>query len=126
MRPSRGRLAAIYPSGRSVGAEDVVEVDAHQVCRVFRLMARREIHPGTGTGEMKTRQWDEGRCFQALERQGRPQETRAARQILDWGRARKLPLLWGWGPTYGTFSPLINGDPIVRVYSDGILEVWFG
>ncbi len=61
--------------------------------------ARKESFASQG------KKWDETSFFQTLQARSPLEKVEAARQILAWGRAQGLRLVWGRGRSYGSFSP---------------------
>jgi hypothetical protein len=74
-------------------------------------------------------QWDEATFLQDLEVRRGSEEAAAAREILDWMKAKKLAIRWGRGKTVGTFYLALkdeSGNSVFGLWSHGSVELHLG
>ncbi len=95
------------------------------VPRVIGQTAASETRKARGA----QRQWDEASFFAEIERKRGPNETRVARELLQWARVQMPRLTWGKGKIDGSFIPVLdrNGEPHypLAIYTYGRLEIQF-
>lgn len=81
---------------------------------------------GTDSGAAR---WDEASFMSELEARHGAAVVSAARQILDWARARELRIWWGNGKRSGSFFPLLDhaGDVhwTISAWTYGTIEIQF-
>ncbi len=74
--------------------------------------------------------WDEQSFFSTLEAAEGRGSVATARTILDWTKERNLPLHWGEGIKYGSFSPrvILNGvrHQLFAAWTNGFVNIYFG
>jgi hypothetical protein len=77
----------------------------------------------------EARQWDEASFFLDLESRRGIEESKIAREILEWAKARNLRIWWGKGKIYGSFFPMFdyqgNSYFLMSVWTYGTIEVQF-
>jgi hypothetical protein len=75
------------------------------------------------------RQWDEGSFFQELAAKRGADEVAAARQILEWAKARMSRIWFGRGQNNGSFIPVYDqngiGQQSFAVWTYGTVEISF-
>jgi hypothetical protein len=76
------------------------------------------------------RQWDEATFLSEL-RAGRGEaEARAAQQIAEWAREKRLRIWWGRGLTNGSLFPMLDAPTgqshfLFSVWTEGVIQVQF-
>ena len=94
------------------------------VPRVIGLMAMDKAESGR-----EARQWDEASFFLDLQSRRGIEESKVARKILEWARARNLRIWWGKGKKSGSFFPMFdyrgNSYWLISVWTYGTIEIQF-
>ena len=76
-------------------------------------------------GPRQSKQWDETSFFDACT----PERAKAARRILDWAKAREIPIRWGKGVNSGSFIPTYQHNQVtyqpISVWTSGQVEFNF-
>jgi CBS domain-containing protein len=102
---------------------------------VFDARRRRKATPDKAPAKAeppkkrKGKKWDEPSFLQELGEQQGAEQVAAARQILEWSKARGLVLRWGRGKTFGTCNvSLVNerAQSPFGLWSHGNVEVHLG
>ncbi len=77
----------------------------------------------------ETRQWDEISFFEELQIRQGEEDTKGARQILEWAQSRNLRIWWGRGKRMGSFFPLLDHQGEVcylfSIWTYGTIEIQF-
>jgi len=77
----------------------------------------------------EARQWDEASFFLDLESRRGIEESKVARKILEWAKARNLRIWWGKGKKSGSFFPMFdyrgNSFWLISVWTYGTIEIQF-
>lgn len=80
-------------------------------------------------GTRQTRKWNESSFFESLAENRSAEEVAIVRKIFEWFKNKSIPLRWGTGSTYGSFTPTLERDglkhQVVGVYNDGTIEIKF-
>lgn len=74
------------------------------------------------------RKWDESSFFEELQKSGEGESIEVAKALLAWAEAKEVPVWWGEGKRWGSFSPRVIVDgtryQLFVVWTNGALNIY--